>query len=341
MMLSIFILLLQVFSLNTSAQENPLGRFFNQVKTISLPEFPLIGEVTMLDVNERGRLLITDRISGEVFLYDDDGSHITTLSPEECSPGAFWQPSKALFHTNGDIFIINSGPPWGIHFSPDGICLGILGLHFLGPLHIAFDNNGNIFGFYIANDGNYIKKMNPEGEEEKRFGIFPDAFTNLISHFEGGGLLVSGETIYHMNIHSPDVHLYSLDGNHIKTIKNRPSYFRGVDKDLPAFGGDPGRFLNEVGNILKNRTIVYSLHSLDEAKLLVQYKHHNTYGIEVLHPDTGVVYAEPILTDRPFFAARNGLLYMVNAHKPDNKGILQNPVIDVYGFEKVRTVLEK
>lgn len=332
-MLTILIILLVVFQSSTLTQENTFSGYFNHIKSIPLPEYPLIGQVTFLDVNEYGELLITDRLLGEVFLFDSRGSHSTTLSPEKCGPGTFWHPSKAQYHPNGTIFVINSGPPWGIYFSADGACLEILELHFLAPLHIAFDDNGNIFGYYIAYDGNYIKKMNPEGEEKKRFGIFPDGFSNLISRFEGGGLLVSGETIYHMNVHSPEVHLYSLDGNHIKTIKNRPSYFRGVDKDLPAFGGDPGRFLNEVGNILKNRTIVYSLHSLDEAKLLVQYKHNNMYGIEVLHPDTGVVHSKPILADRPFFAARNGLLYSVNAHEPDDKGILQNPVIDVYEFQ--------
>lgn len=332
-MLTILIILLIVFPSSALTQENTFSGFFNNIKSIPLPEYPLIGQVTFLDVNEHGDLLITDRLLGEVFLFDSTESHIITLSLEGCRPGAFWHPSKAQYHPDGTIFVINSGPPWGIRFTPDGNCLEISGLHFLAPLHIAFDEDNNIYGYYIAYDGNYIKKMNPEGDEEKRFGIFPDAFTNLISRFEGGGLLVSGETIYHINVHSPEVHLYTLDGNHIKSIKNRPSYFRGVEKDLPAFGGDSGIFLNEVGKIMKNRTIVYSLHSLDEAKLLVQYMHHNMYGIEVLHPDTGLVHAEPILADRPFFAARNRLLYIVNTHAPDDKGILQNPVIDVYEFK--------
>lgn len=57
------------------------------------------------------------------------------------------------------------------------------------------------------------------------------------------------------------------------------------------------------------------------------------YGIEVLHPDSGVMHEDPIIVDRPFFAARNGLLYMVNAHELDGEGILRNPVVDVYEFK--------
>ncbi len=326
----ILIILLAFLPFSNYAYGNTFNRHFTHVNTLPLPEYPLIGEVSYLDVDNNGTLLVTDRISNEVHFYDSTGSHIKTLSPEGCRPGAFWHPSIAQYHPDGTIFVLNSGPPWGIRFTPDGNCLEISGLHFLAPLHIAFDEDDNIYGYYIAYDGNYIKKMNQDGEEEKRFGIFPDGFRNLISRFEGGGLLVSGEKIYHINVHSPDVHVYSLDGDHIRTIENRPSYFRAVDKDLPDFQGDPQKFLREVGTILRNRTIVFSLHLLDEVKLLVQYKDHNTYGIDVLHPETGVVYTEPILTDRPFSAARNGLLYIVNTHEPDDKGILQNPVVDVY-----------
>lgn len=79
-----------------SADERLLGpavpaefsSIFVPVDTIRLDSDVLIGTISQTDVARSGNLLVSDRVSHSVYLFDSDGGHLRTLAPEECSPDA-------------------------------------------------------------------------------------------------------------------------------------------------------------------------------------------------------------------------------------------------------------
>ncbi len=316
---------------NISLDNNHVNDFFTLEKTIKLPNEPIIGQVSFLDVDNKENLLITDIITNNVFLYNNQGYLITTLSPEKCNPGTFWSPLKAVFDNEGDIFVINRGP-WGIRFDKSGDCTAIMGRQFMAPLHIAFDHTGNIYGYYIAPDGNYLKKMDQEGNEITRFGLFEDEFKNFINIVEGGGLISDlNGYLYHTNVTSYKVHKYNINGEYITTFDQRPSYYSPIRKDLSRTSGNPNIMI-EFRNIIKNRSITYDLHLLDQDRLLIQYRLGSLYGIDIFDTEGNRLINENIIVKRPFFSARDGYAYYVAPHEYDDDGNIRNPNIEIYNI---------
>lgn len=298
----------------------------SKIKTIKFDESILLGDISFLDIDDKKNLLLTDRVSQNVFLFSENGKLINTLSTEKCTPGFNWNPQKAYFNRQGGIVVINNAP-WGYRFKSDGNCLTGMNLYFLPPLHLAFKEDGIMIGYYILDDGNHLKIMSKSGKEMKKIGTFPNGFKNLISRFEGGGLITDeNDNIYQLNVNSPKVFKYSKDGVLIYDFMNRPSYLRLVDEDISE---DPSKHFKQINN-LANKTLSLGLFLLDKHKILVLLSKNKNIGMEVYNTDGKYLLKREIIIDKMILAAKDGLIYVSVQPPLDSEGKLPNPFIEIY-----------
>jgi hypothetical protein len=324
-----YIFTISLFVNPAFSSERPFDTYFQLVDEIQLPDDPILGDVFHLSVDSGGRILVTDNFLQQVVLYREDGSVIKILDPEECLPGTDWAPYKGIFDNDDNIFVTNTGP-WGIRFKSDGTCQGVMGYHFIAPVDLVFDNSGRMYGVYTEPHDPHIKVMDSEGRVLDRFGEFPGEFRNLISRLGHNFIATDGSRyIYHTHVMSHLVHVYGLSGSPERSFGSRPSFFRQVRSDLPE---DLNDMMRDVGTILKDLTTVYSLHLVERDTLLIQYVHHGTYYMQVITSEGETLHDNNISNDRPFFAARNGLFYMVSEHRENENGEVVNPVIRIYRF---------
>ena len=313
------------------------SKHFVKIKTVSLSEDVIVGQVSHLDVDSAGNLLVTDFIGKGVHIFDEKGRLKKTLNANECHPGFRWFPIKAVYAPDQKIFLINSAP-WGFLFKSNGECLGSVDRSFLAPNHITFDENGNIYGYYAAEDGNYLKKMNSFGRELGRFGKFPDQFKRIIGRYDGGGGLVFDKKkyLYQVDLTSPKLLKYDLEGRLIQAIERSPSFYKPITDDLPDVGPNTREITGSFSRITQGKSLTISLFLLDDDKLLVQYLHDRVYAIEIIEPTKNTQVRNAIKSPDHIVLAKSRLAYIVKQPSQDTSGNLPNPVIEVFRYQPAR-----
>lgn len=300
----------------------------SKVKSIKITNKILIGDISFLDIDKNGNILITDRIGNSVYLLDKEGKFIKTLTPDSCNPGFNWRPYKAFYDKQGNILVLNS-IPWGYRFWGNGNCRGGMDITFIAPLHLSFLSDNSIVGYYNLDDGLHLKIMNYKGEEKLRFGEFPREYERLLYRFEGGGLVTDkDDNIYQLNLSSPEIFKYNKQGQLIKKFGKIPFYFRKIERDLS--NSDPGTEMSEIPKLLKDKTIAISMFEYDTDKIMVQLYNGNYFGIQIYNLKGKYLLKDEIILDRQISAAKYGLIYFVHQPEPDDNGNLPNPVIEVY-----------
>jgi hypothetical protein len=306
-----------------------------KIETIKLDNRITIGEISTLDINEKGDLIVTDRIASKVYLFDKKGHLIRILSPDSCTPGFHWKPFNAKFDKHGNILILNS-VPWGYRFMKDGRCFRSMDVTFLAPLHISFFRDGSLLGYYNLDDGNYLKLMNNLGQEKKRFGEFPNEYKRIIYRIEGGGLVADdNDNIYQVNVVSPEIFKYNKYGSFTKSFSKYPSYFKRIEKDFS--NNNPADNFKEMKNIMKDKTISSSLFLLKPNLLVVQFYTNKFYGIQICDTRGNYMNEEEIILDKPVINAKFGKIYFVHQPEPDQNGDLPNPEIEVCELKKLKS----
>ncbi len=323
LLVGLYLILLNSISIS---QEINFYQIAKHSKTINFPDEIVIGNINYLDVNNSDDLLITDRVAGEVYLFQESGNIINKVSPVSCHPGFNWRPIFSKFDKSGNILVINGGP-WGFRFDNLGNCLGEMDVSFLPPIHFDFLSDGNLIGYYNLDDGNQLKKMTPFGKSVYSFGNFPGEFKNLIYRFEGGGLVVDdSEYIYQVNLVSPEIFKFDQNGKQLDVFVKYPKYFRKVERDLND--NNPAQVMKDIPKVLNNKTTIQNIFYYDRDKLLILLYHNRLYGIQILGTD-GKYFYNDIIVDKPVLAAKNAKIYFM--HQPEIKnGILPNPEVHVY-----------
>jgi sugar lactone lactonase YvrE len=96
---------------------------------------------------------VSDRPTGQIYVYDQDGVYAQTFAPTTAIPG--WQPAGIAFDATGNILITDlSGPAPRIElFDPSGNLLRTFGEqdHLWFPNGVAVDKRGNV---YVADSNN-------------------------------------------------------------------------------------------------------------------------------------------------------------------------------------------
>ena len=304
-------------------------QYFKKVGTITFdqPETLLIASIEHLDVDASGRLLVTDPMGEQVFLFDSTGTLLATLDPRICHPGFEFSPISAMFGGNDFIFLANSSP-WGYRFTSDGDCLGSVDPSFDLPSFMDIDPTGILYGI---EEGPFweVRRMSATGKQLESFSVPQPKFPNASSRFADGGIVADGSHIFYAWGPEPVVVKYSLGGTLLERIQDRDSYFQSARRDLPA------ELSPELFAALRNwnGTITRTIFELTDQMIMVQYLNgERGTGYQVFTKNGELVAEELGIGGRFFIHGGFGLAYGLVQPELDDNGELPNPYLNVYRF---------
>ncbi len=311
-------------------------RHFEKSKTIQVPAEIPVGQISFMDVNADGEILLTDRVGRSVILIDSEGNLKKTLTPEGCDENISWRPTEAYFASDGSVFVVGA-QPWGIRFSEDGECISQASSNYLAADATSFDDQGYMYGYYEqghqVDNGFVIKKMTPQGRTTFEFPLAGGfkRMMHLNYRLADGGMVYGGDgSLYVTFPTEPEVFVYSQQGELIRTIQVRPPFFDDYQSDIES--------IDEVHETISRKTVSHSLFLLEKDKLLVQYfdKQNDLYWTTVCSLD-GQVLTDPKYIRVPGDIRRvefssHGKAYGVRQPAPNEAGNLPNPIIVEYLF---------
>ena len=330
-LLVITILLIASSTLDIYAQEIPPLQFkhFERIRTIKFdnPDTLLIATIDHIDVDSNGRLLITDRLGKQTLLFDSTGTLQASLNPSTCHPALPFSPRAAKFGNDEFIFLKNSSAGyWGYQFTAEGVCLGRADPSFSGPRFIDVDPDGIIYG---AGDWSKrtLTRMNSAGKVLAEFPLPPVKFPNAESRYAQGGLIADGTHFFYASAGTLDILKLDPNGTLVDRISERSSWFRSLNKDLPA---DVGQLFSALKDF--RGTTIWNFFELTDQTTMVQYiDRDNGTGYQVFTKN-GVLIAEELGLNTLFLHGANGAVYIVIHPDLDSRGELPNPSLEVYQF---------
>ena len=327
----ITLLLIACSALDIYAQEVPPLQFkhFERIRTIKFdnPDTLLIATIEHIDVDSNGRLLITDWLGKQTLLFDSTGTLQASLDPSTCHPALPFDPNAATFGNDEFIFLKNgSAGYWGYQFTAEGECLGRADPSFSSPRFIDVDPDGMIYGVGAWSKRTLIR-MNSAGKELAEFPLPPVKFPNAESRYAQGGLIADGVHIFYASAGTLDILKLDPNGTLVDRISERNSWFRSLNKDLPA---DVGQVFSALKDI--RGTTIWNFFELTDQTIMAQYiDRDNGTGYQVFTKD-GVLLAEELGLNTLFLHGGNGVVYTVVQPGFDSRGELPNPYLDVYQF---------
>lgn len=301
---------------------------FQLERVIQLSDDVLIGTIMSLDIGENGDILLVDKESMTVQLFNKEGNHLTELDASACHPGFNKRPIVAVFAEDSFIFVVNSGP-WGYRFEIDGSCLGAVDDAYRVGFHTSYSSDGFIWGFYWRNGGS-IAKMDTTGKELNRFNVEETNFPNIVNRWQGGGLVALDGYIYYAGVTSQRIFKYYPDGTLDQIFDNPPDGYRAPSKDFPD--NLSPTFFKKAGEIMFSSTMTNDLFALDENKVMIQFWNRDRgLGYQIFDADGALLIEESGL-DEGFRDAGRGFAYRVVYPTMDENGEDPNPSIEVYRY---------
>ena len=329
----ITILLVACSTLHIYAQEKPPLQFkhFERIRAIKLdnPDTPLIGMIEHIDVDSNSRLLITDWQGKQTLLFDSTGTLQASLDPSTCHPAFPFDPSAATFGNDEFIFVKNgSAGYWGYQFTAEGVCLGRADPSFSSPRFIDVDPDGIIYGVGAGPPTErMLTLMNSAGKVLAEFPLPPVKFPNAESHYAHGGLIADGTHIFYASAGTLDILKLDPNGKLVDRISERNSWFRSLNKDLPADAGQVFSALKDIRG-----TTIWNFFELTDQTIMVQYFNRDgETGYQVFTKE-GVLLAEELGLNTLFLHGGNGVVYTMGQSDFDSRGELPNPPLEVYRF---------
>ena len=163
----------------------PFADLFARPDTIRLDPDILVGELTALDVDHEGRLLVADRVSRATYHFSAAGHHIRTYEVPTCKPDN--PDSSPLFsrHLGGGRIMVAG---WGgaiTVFDETGLCVATE----MHPMPVAGVCTGGdkffVFPWYRPFSGYRVIAVSHELEELKTWEVAPPKF-RLLNTLSGG-----------------------------------------------------------------------------------------------------------------------------------------------------------
>jgi hypothetical protein len=319
-----------------AGQHEMFERYFQLERTIRLSGDVIVGGVDGLEVDNRGRFLLTDASSRQVFLFDDSGAYVTTLSATECDPGFEMMAMRGYFRRDGGIFLVNARAHPGFLFNDDGTCLGRPHETFWQQIFLTHDD-AHMWGVTRQN-GLRLRKMDLTGRRIQDFEI-PNPNREFNSRFRGGGVVTDDAGYVYVSVSSsPFVMKYDPDGNYLGEIGWMPRSYRRADVDLPSIEGNVAALADEMSRARQRSSITWSFFRLGEDRLILQATHHypstDTLGSQlvlVMDNDGNPVFPVEFRWHGVFAAAGNNRAYRIMLRGEDEQGgPIINPLIHVY-----------
>ncbi|MCY4159046.1 MAG: hypothetical protein OXE92_07800 [Bacteroidetes bacterium] len=325
---------------DTSAQVGDSLRLghFQKSKTITLSDPNgrlsdelLIAQIKSLDVDSDGRLLVTDLLGSQAFLFDPDGTLLASLDPSYCHPGFEVRPVNAVFVGDQSIFLANAGP-WGYRFTSEGECLGSVHsdytLTMAGFLDVS--NQGTLVGYYTHKTTSSVRLMTTEGETIREIDLPSSKFPNASDRINMGGIVADQTHVFVARAVERDILKIDFDGTIESSFSHRTPWFQDIKEDIPAANStDMAALMRAAGKIFASTTLTSEIFELTDKIIMVQYRGPKDNGYQLFTKE-GLLIAEQLGVKYDFDQGKHGLTYRITQLGDEIESI--NPVIEIYRF---------
>jgi hypothetical protein len=332
---------------NTSKKGVVFEEYFKKVKQINLSPRIRLGEIGQIDIDNKNRILVTDRSVRQVAIFDSLGNLLKELSPEACNPGFNWNPISAKFNPRNGILVLMNGP-YGFWFDNNGLCIGKT-LPGFNSAHrnFVFDNHGKIYATSNDFDGTYIGKYDSTALlvgktklETNYSGLNSRFSTSTILYDKKMGLM--SVLPFELNVFQYGLDI-SANIKPLRVIGISSGYFRSPSQDIKDGGQglETSVVAQKMMKILKESSSVINIFKLDGdiICLIIRNGYANKtereIGIVVSDLNGRSLTQKEIQTDRRgwFFYGKGKYLYRVippeKNPKCDSCGI-PNEGLEVY-----------
>lgn len=299
---------------------------------IEIPQEIVLGTISYLDIDNKGNLLITDQMSKDVLLFNKKLKTFKSISPLKCTPGFNWRPIYSVFNNvNKNILVINS-LPWGYKFLENGNCVEPMNYKFIAPSFIINTYDSRLVGYYNDDQGNSLKMMDENGNVLFTFGEFQNNYKNFIKRFAGGGLTTdeTGKYIFKVDVHSPVLHKYNLQGKIIEKIKIRLIHFNHIERDLIENKENPYLVVKDLKTLMEGKSIIKNFTYYGKNKFIVITYTNKKHFIHLVNIKGDVLFESEIPDELSFLNSKNEIVYFSEQPTTYNSELLPNPRIIMY-----------
>ncbi len=310
----------------------PFEEVFAAEDTLILDPEVLIGQIWSLDIDDAGRMVLVDYVAQAIHLFSATGSHVAQLATENCWPEPV-TPWNARFVSNGRIVAKGTSGTF-FAFDSAGMCIvakrapelrTVTG--FCGMVDSTFAIRS------MAPRGPILLVLSPDFEIEREIPLEEPRFRRLtvqalsqpgrnIGCFETGPRYLYPESADGVPVWLPDV------------PQSIPEFYEDRSRDV-SLDTDQMKRVTEI----MDATIAYGIYELDDSAHIVSYlgrrkaRFQNLEGrgfqiVDRAHPASAV----STIADINVLAAKDGLVYALQAHQRQPDGTLNNPGIIRYRY---------
>jgi hypothetical protein len=301
-----------------------------------------ISTVNSFDVNDFGETLVVDRRRKKVLMFDSLNLLIKDLQVEAENnfPGINWSPTNAFFTKKGEIIVTNNFP-WAIKFNENGKFIQQMPKEYRVSADLAFDENSNTYSFVSNYQGTFIEKFSPDGNPIERFYINSVKLKNIVDRaIIGNSMTIINNQLFFKTIDQPLISKLSLKGALLDQYSETPSYYNTPKNDLRIYDSSGALIKSKLSSEMRlfamNNTANFSIHSLSDKLLLVQYVNMGGYyGIQILNTSGEYVLDKDLVIKEKVYAAQEGYIYTINNFRKDSlSGEYLQPLLKKYKFKE-------
>lgn len=322
----------------------PFEDLFTLEDTLVLDPSVIVGQLSFVDVDASGSVLVTDEVSNLVHLFASTGQHQATYIMDTCLPIDGEHRVWTSRFADDDRIILSTKAGTMVVFDRSGNCLAAK-RRLLHPLRSFCARGDSVFVFrgprglgdaltsvagVFTMDLELQREMRLENPEFEKLNI-----THLGSPGRDMDCFSDGPYYkYHEDMDARPAYRLS------KVVRTRPDFFVRRDQDLASFRGPNPERIKSL-NAFPQLMGMYALD--DDSRLMVFTQIGNEFrrkdsptdrsmtGISIVSNSTKFGSTSTVYHRRPR-TARNGYLYFVGDHVQMADGEVGNPTVIRYRF---------
>lgn len=303
-MKNIFFVIIVVFIIEPNTIAQTLDYEFKLSERIELPNDLFLTELQSMDIHQQ-KILLTGMF--EVVLFNGDSWQY--LNPEECHPGFEFNPIRAQFGVNGEIFVTNP-TIWGFRFKDDGSCLGAAHKDFRAPSRFSYENE--IAGIHTTFGDTEIIISDEKGKPTGKVFYVPNEFPNASYRILGGGIVTQYPYVYYISSLGNTIYSIHLESGEIENSNFTSKEYKSIKDDITS--QKPGtKLFNEIGHTFKKSSVITNLFKLNNNNLVVVYQNSaenfSYKGIVISIPEMKQIF-EINFKAEPYFIGDNKIFYI-------------------------------
>ncbi len=301
-------------------------KLFTLLDTVRFDASVLIGRKNFTDLSDNGEFLVTDDVSGAVYIFESSGRHIRTFGVSRCNPEDRGRLLSARFIGDGSIITTTSQGVYALN--PDGSCKRRL-LE-LPPNRSSFCERRDTV--YFMSPGVRLSQVHAYSIESgivQHFDLRPPKFprtTSIKVGYVGRQIACFRQGIFYR-------YSESSDGEPLWTGRSytvyQPSSYRSPQRDLTAHGNDRSSQLMELA-----REFTYSngIFKLDQDHRMVTYQYPAKVNINIVNMNTQASVSTATAPGTGIALTKNGLMYVSGDYEQLPSGEVGNRTLEVWQF---------